>query len=263
MELWKANAASNANPSQLFEIIKNKTSVAVLKEDIKKKFSKLFNSYMCKEGIIKSKLMPRILSFSHNFIHLGCGTFVSAQDSFLCYGTYTNEVSHEFPGECALRAVTKAVKECLKREKMKIKYEELKDALLLNFIEQYDATDLFELINFDNKFFQIITNKVQLSIQLFVREVETDFISNKLYGPGENRKQLEYLITNRSNRNCLYVVKLFDQRYGITSQPFFLCYDVSGIGEREKRWPEVPALLDGNNSPRIYSVDCKCTNYHN
>ena len=41
MELWKANLASDANPTTLLELIENETNVAELIEALRTNFSKL------------------------------------------------------------------------------------------------------------------------------------------------------------------------------------------------------------------------------
>ena len=149
---------------------------------------------------------------------------------------------------------------------MKFKYEELKLALLKRVHPKPDPETwnwkAIELTNFDKKCIRMRTNKVQLSIKLLVKEVQTDSQFDTLHGTGEDGKQNEYVIVdvNRGSHNCLYVVQQFNKTHGRTSHPFFLCYDATGIGERKQRWPEIPVSPDNESPPRVYSIDCELVN---
>ena len=197
---------------------------------------------------------------------LGCWDNQALIPSFSCDDILTGNIIFQPPEDCVLLAVTKAVKECLKREKMKFKYEVLKTALLNRVHPEHEPETHnwkdITIASFDNRCIRITTDKVQLGVQLFVEEVPSVYTLDTLNVTEENEKQNEYVIIdgNRKNNNCLYVVKQFDKPNGTCSQPFFLCYDVNGIGERKQRWPEIPIQSDSQLPPKVYSIDCELMN---
>ena len=187
---------------------------------------------------------------------------MSSQSSSVSSDSDTSQDISLFTEESVLQAITKAVKECLKRERMKFKHEELKAALLQHVYEddwdpESATRNEIVLIRFNNRCIRLTINGAKITIKLFVSQIQKDFCSNTLHDTGRGGKENEYVLLdiNRGHRNCFYVVQRAHKIHGETPQPYFLCYDVSGIGERQRRWPEIPVLPNSEMSLRLYSID--------
>jgi len=167
MDMWRVNAASDATPESLFEIIKDKDCTAGLTENLRKEFS--------------------------------CGSFQSSTESFSCQEVDAAQMVIQFR-EGALQAVTKAVKDCLNEDETNFTYDEIKDSIVLRLNAMKLKLESFEINKLNEKCIWIYNNEAPLMIKLVVEEVTTeDFIS------GDNGQNCEYVIGNRKLPNCLYV----------------------------------------------------------
>jgi len=173
-----------------------------------------------------------------------------------------------FP-EDAVHAVTRAVKECAKRDEIKFKFNAIKDAILEHvfpdFYPEDEPTEQYEIEFFNGKCLKLSNNGRQFGIRIFVKEL-------KNYTQPDCLKELcskqnEHVIVDRKERDLkptyMYVVHQFDkliQEENKSYESFFLCYGGDRMGERENRWPEIPFHAGDKPPPKLYSIRIKILN---